>query len=90
MAFATQSSSSGALTFSKNLLQTLTSPIASREKKKMTIHGDTRTDYYAWLRDPQWPKITNKAILGYIEAENAYTKAFFDRLKPLQEKLYQN
>ena len=30
------------------------------------------TDDYAWLRDPGYPEVTDKAVLSHLEAENAW------------------
>jgi oligopeptidase B len=47
--------------------------------------GAERQDEYYWLRDD---KREDKAMLGYLEAENAYADALLGPLKPLQDKLY--
>ena len=48
-------------------------------------HGAVRNDEYYWLRDD---KREDKAMLGYLNAENAYTDQVMAPLKPLQETLY--
>lgn len=48
-------------------------------------HGAVRNDEYYWLRDD---KREDKAMLDYLNAENAYTDAVMAPLKPLQETLY--
>lgn len=48
-------------------------------------HGAVRNDEYYWLRDD---KREDKAMLAYLDAENAYTDAVMAPLKPLQETLY--
>ncbi len=58
------------------------------EKKPHVVKapfGAERQDEYYWLRDD-----TRKdpAMLGYLEAENAYADAVLAPLKPVQEKLY--
>lgn len=47
--------------------------------------GATRNDPYYWLRDD---KREDKAMLAYLNAENAYTDKVMAPLKPLQEALY--
>ena len=47
--------------------------------------GATRNDDYYWLRDD---KREDKAMLAYLQAENAYTDQVVAPLKPLQETLY--
>ena len=59
-------------------------PIARREPIESVLHGDRRIDDYAWLRHKEAPE-----VLAYLNAENAYTDAFLEQTKPLQEKLYQ-
>jgi oligopeptidase B len=59
-------------------------PVAEKRPHSETVHGETRTDDYRWLRDKGTPAVT-----AYLEAENAYTDAVF--LKPteaLRQKLY--
>ena len=59
-------------------------PVASRFPETATVHGATRRDDYAWLRDKKDP-----AVLAYLEAENRYTDAVMAPTAALQEKLYQ-
>jgi oligopeptidase B len=58
-------------------------PIAKVVPKTVTLHGDTRVDNYAWLREKDNPEVTQ-----YLEAENQYTEQVMAPLKPLQETLY--
>ena len=58
-------------------------PAAPRRPTTVTIHGETRIDPYAWLRDRDDP-----AVLSYLEAENAYTEEMMAPLTPLREELY--
>ena len=58
-------------------------PIAKIEPSSVTLHGDVRTDLYAWLRDR-----ANPEVIAYLEAENAYTAAIMHHTEPLQEALY--
>jgi oligopeptidase B len=62
---------------------TLTPPIAKPSPTTITLHGDVRTDEYAWLRDR-----ANPEVIAYLEAENAYTAAMMHHTEPLQEALY--
>ncbi|WP_434212340.1 S9 family peptidase [[Pseudomonas] boreopolis] len=48
--------------------------------------GATRQDDYYWLRDDTRK---DKAMLAYLEAENAYTDQVMAPLKPLEDKLYE-
>jgi oligopeptidase B len=58
-------------------------PVAKAARTVITLHGDTRTDDYAWLRDRDDPEVT-----AYLETENAYTAAMMRHTEPLQETLY--
>ncbi len=59
-------------------------PLAKQILVSTTLHGDTRTDNYAWLREKEDPE-----VLAYLNAENAYTDAILKPTEPFQEKLYQ-
>ena len=58
-------------------------PIAKIDPKVDTLHGETRTDAYFWMREK-----SNPEVIGYLEAENAYTDAVLAPTKELQETLY--
>lgn len=49
-------------------------------------HGAERQDEYYWLRDDSRK---NPEMLAYLQAENAYADAVMARLKPVQDKLYE-
>lgn len=53
-------------------------PIAPKRPKTTRLHGDTIVDDYAWLEDRDDPE-----VLAYLEAENAYTRAALEPLRPL-------
>src|SRR6266853_3662750 len=59
-------------------------PAARREPVEQVLHGDRRVDHYAWLRHKENPE-----VIGYLEAENAYTDATLKPTEAFQEKLYQ-
>ena len=58
-------------------------PVAKRVPHKLEQHGDVRTDDYFWIKDK-----TDKEVLKYLQAENAYTAAVLKPTEKLQEKLY--
>lgn len=61
-------------------------PDAARKPHEVKApHGAVRNDEYYWLRDD---KRKDKAMLGYLNAENAYADQVMAPLKPLQETLY--
>ena len=41
-------------------------PVAKKVPKSSTIHGDTRVDNYAWLREK-----SNPEVISYLQAETA-------------------
>ena len=59
-------------------------PVARREPRIQTVHGETRIDDYFWLRDRGDPEVN-----AYLEAENQYTRAMMRHAEPLQDRLYQ-
>lgn len=60
-------------------------PIAAIQPYQVESPHGARADNYYWLRDDER---TNKDMLAYLTAENAYTDAVLAPTKPLQEKLY--
>jgi oligopeptidase B len=64
-------------------LRAASPPVAKRIPKTTVIHGDTRVDNYYWLREK-----TDPQVIGYLEAENAYTNAVMKKTEGFQENLY--
>jgi oligopeptidase B len=58
-------------------------PAAPRRPVAVTLHGDTRLDEYAWLRDRDDP-----AVVRHLEAENAHAEAAMAHTAALQRALY--
>jgi oligopeptidase B len=52
-------------------------------------HGKRIEDPWHWLRDPGYPEVTDKAVLAYLEAENAYFEAAMAPRKTLVETLFE-
>src|SRR6478672_2786516 len=50
-------------------------PVARRKAYRVTHHGVTIDDFYAWLRDPAYPEVNDPDVLSYLNAENAYFEA---------------
>jgi oligopeptidase B len=69
-------------------------PIAARHPVRHTVHGIERVDDYAWLRADNWQEVMRDPatlaadIRGYLEAENAYTKAEMADTEALQALLF--
>jgi len=66
-----------------------TPPVAATRPHSVTHHGITIEDPWAWLRDPGYPDVTDKDVLAYLEAENAYFDAVMAPHKALSETLFQ-
>ena len=58
-------------------------PVAKKVDKVLTLHGEARSDPYAWLRDKPNPEVA-----AYLEAENAYTAAVMKPAEAFQDALY--
>jgi oligopeptidase B len=58
-------------------------PRPAQRPKDVSVHRDTRIDPYFWLRERENPE-----VLAHLQAENAYSEAWFEPLKPLREQLY--
>ncbi|WP_330983663.1 MULTISPECIES: oligopeptidase B [Enterobacterales] len=59
-------------------------PKAKRIPHVMTLHGDTRTDNYFWLRDDDR---SQPAVLDYLKQENAYGREVMASQRSLQDKV---
>jgi oligopeptidase B len=64
-------------------METMTPPVARKERKETTIHGHTLVDDYSWLREK-----SSAEVIQYLEAENAYTASAMQSSQVLQKKLY--
>lgn len=58
-------------------------PMTEKKTKTTTIHGDTITDDYFWLREKTSPQ-----VIAHLEAENTYAAEMMKPTTALQEKLY--
>lgn len=63
--------------------QTLTVPVATPIQHQEIHHGAIASDDYHWLREK-----SNPAVIRYLQAENAYTEAMTESLKPFEAALY--
>lgn len=64
-------------------------PIAQKIPYNFDIHEQTINDEYAWLRDKDWPNVTNDSILQYLKQENDYFDHFFLSLNDDKEQIFQ-
>ena len=58
-------------------------PVAAKQPRTDTLHGDIRVDDYFWFRDR-----ANPAVTTHLNAENAYTEAMTAEAEPLRQALY--
>ncbi|MBX3594763.1 S9 family peptidase [Sphingomonas sp.] len=66
----------------------LTPPVAATRAHSFERHGVRVEDPWHWLRDPGYPNVTDKDVLAYLEAENAYYETVMAPLKPLADTLF--
>ncbi|MEN7549407.1 S9 family peptidase [Rapidithrix thailandica] len=75
--------------------QTMQAPKAEKEAKQLTLHGDTRTDDYYWMRltdeqkNAETPDAHTQKVIDYLDAENEYTQKQLSHTEALQDTLYQ-
>ena len=69
--------------FSAAELASQTPPVAPVKEHREVRHGTTVLDNYYWLREK-----SNPQVLAYLTAENAYTAAMTNSLKPFEDTLY--
>ncbi|MBB5715073.1 S9 family peptidase [Sphingomonas aerophila] len=67
----------------------LTPPIAPTRPHSFTTHGITVEDPWAWLKDRNYPEVTDPEVLGYLAAENEYFEAAMKPHQPLVDRLYE-
>ena len=66
-----------------------TPPVAPTRPHSFTVHGVTIDDPWAWLKDPNYPDVTDPQVLAYLEEENAYFEAQMAPHQPLVDRLYE-
>ena len=64
-------------------------PVAPTRPHSFTAHGHTVEDPYAWLKDPNYPDVTDPDILAYLNAENAYFEGVMAPHAALVDRLYE-
>ena len=58
-------------------------PAARKQPQTLTLHGQTLTDDFAWMRDKSSPE-----VIEYLEAENRWTAQHMSPTEPLQQQIY--
>ena len=64
-------------------------PVAARREQRITHHGITVSDPYAWLRDPNYPKVEDPQILDHLKAENSWFETQMAPLGQLVDDLFE-
>ncbi|HHI81550.1 MAG TPA: S9 family peptidase, partial [Rhizobiales bacterium] len=76
------------------MTDTIKAPIAAKHPVSDIRHGIKRVDDYAWLRAGNWrevmhdPRLLDKEIRSYLEAENSYCAVKMADTETLQEELF--
>jgi len=65
--------------------KSLLAPVAVKQPHSMTIHNHQRNDDYYWMRDDTR---TDDAVIGHLNAENAYCDAMLREQKPLEDSIF--
>ncbi|MGS2719757.1 S9 family peptidase [Paraglaciecola aestuariivivens] len=63
-------------------------PMAAKKPHQSQYHGLTLVDEYHWLKDPNYPEVTDPNILDYLKAENDYYAQFLAPHEQLVERLF--
>lgn len=78
----------------KEMEKSIEAPVAKVEPKELTVHGDTRVDDYFWMRltdeqkEAEKPDEQTKAVVDYLNAENAYLEEVMKHTESLQDSLF--
>ncbi|SNS84864.1 oligopeptidase B [Sphingopyxis indica] len=73
----------------RDLTQMPSAPLAEQRPHELTLHGETLSDPWHWLRDESYPVVDDADILAYVKAENAYFEAAMKPHAALVETLFQ-
>ena len=71
------------------LQRILEPPVAQKKIHRYEHHGITLEDPYAWMRDRNYPEVTDPEILTYLNEENAYFEANMAPLASLTQQLFE-
>jgi oligopeptidase B len=72
-----------------------TAPIAFKEARELTMHGDTRVDNYYWMKlsdaqkEAKNPDAQTKRVVDYLNAENKYREQLMAHTDSFQVKLFE-
>ena len=77
------------LAYCREVINMSNAPIAEKVPSKFNMHNQEIKDDYSWLRDANWPKVSDTKILSYLKEENNYYNKFFEGLEDHKEQVYQ-
>jgi oligopeptidase B len=66
-------------------MEEISPPVADQRHKTLSIHSDTRTDEYYWIRDDSR---SDPDVLQLLADENEYTQAMMKHTSGLQQELF--
>jgi oligopeptidase B len=64
-------------------------PIAEKRSYSYERHGVTIEDPWHWLRDPEYPEVSDPDILAYLHAENDYFEHWAKEQRALIDALFE-
>ena len=63
-------------------------PVAQQRPYSYEQHGYRVEDPWFWLKDPGYPKVKDKDVLAYLDAENSYFETAMKPHRPLVDTLF--
>ncbi len=63
-------------------------PIAAQRPHSFERHGQLVADPYHWLKDPNYPEVSDRDVLDYLKAENQWFKQKMANQKSLTDTLF--
>ena len=72
-----------------DLRQLSSPPIAESRPHRIEHHGRSIDDPYAWLRDPGYPDVKDKAVLSWLEEENRWFEQAMEPHKATIDTLFE-
>lgn len=67
----------------------LIAPIAKTKTHSFTHHGITVSDPWNWIKDPNYPDVSDKDVLAYLGEENEYFQAVMKPYAKLKDKIFE-
>ncbi|MCF8708168.1 S9 family peptidase [Rhizorhapis sp. SPR117] len=64
-------------------------PVAQQRPYSYECHGYKVEDPWFWLKDPAYPKVEDKDVLAYLNAENSYFETAMQPHKALTDTIFQ-